>query len=140
MSILHLRWASAILAVFNRSLSSSLVIQHNHAPTNETFIQEVVNCQSSVLLPMVEFVATNYIAHAFTIRFSPGYGIIYSSTLSILALVFPYFGLLMTCRSMEQLAKFTDDPLDAALKAGALCTVARTKSWKPEPGDKLRIL
>ena len=71
MSILYLRWASAILAVFNLSLSSSLVIQHNHAPTNETFIQDVVNCQSSVLSPMVEFVATNYIAHAFTIWFSP---------------------------------------------------------------------
>lgn len=50
----------------------------------------------------------------------------------------PYFGLILACCSMEYLAIFADNPLDTALKAGGLCTVARTREWRPEmDGDQL---
>ncbi|KAF8247328.1 hypothetical protein K440DRAFT_682611, partial [Wilcoxina mikolae CBS 423.85] len=88
---------------------------------------------------LIEFIATNYVAHAFTIRFNPGYGPIYSIMLSVAALVFPYFGLMVACRNLECLILlfFKKDPLNRALKAGALCAVARTQNWRPEMGEKV---
>ncbi|KAF8241333.1 hypothetical protein K440DRAFT_629597 [Wilcoxina mikolae CBS 423.85] len=46
----------------------------------------------------------------------------------------------MACHTLEQLPIFTGDPLDCALKAGALCTIARTEKWRPERGDKIWLI
>jgi hypothetical protein len=99
-----------------------------------------ITCQANVLIPILEYIATNYIAHAFTIRFNPGYGPVYTIFLSVAALVFPYFGFMAACRNLECLSLFSEDPLDRALKAGALCTVARTQNWIPEEGEKVWML
>jgi hypothetical protein len=84
---------------------------------------------------------TNYIAQAFTTQFSARYGAFYTLVpcVSLEVLVFPCFGLLATCRSMEKLLLFDHDPFDRALDVGVLSTVARIKVCKPETetGDKI---
>jgi hypothetical protein len=144
MSVRKLSWLTAIPAVLHRSLVSSLTIRQSQPTTNQTISpdllkveQNLENCTSAIVLPILQFVVTNYIAHAFTIRFSPGYGPFYTILFSLKALVFPYFGLMTACRALENLALLESDPLDRAIKAGALCTVARTKEWKPEKGDEI---
>jgi hypothetical protein len=85
-----------------------------------------------------QFIVAYYIAHAFTIRFKPGFGPFYTVLYSLLALFFPYFGLILAARSMEEFAIFEDNPLDTALKAGGLCTVAGTTKWRPKmDGDEI---
>jgi len=128
-------WFAAVQAVLQRSFVSSLAVR---ATTNTTITpqlsNEVLNCATTLIIPILQFVITNYIAHAFTIRFSPGYGRFYTLIFSLKALIFPCFGLLTACRSIECLA-VTENTLNCALEAGALCVVARTKEWKPEEGD-----
>jgi hypothetical protein len=126
------------------SLVSSLVLPQSQPETNQTIPPEVItagqllqSCTSAVVIPVLQFVVTNFIAHAFTVRFSPGYGFFYTLIFSLKALVFPCFGLLTACRSMEHLTLLEEDPLNRALEAGALCTVARTEEWKPKNGDVL---
>jgi hypothetical protein len=139
----QLGWFVAVLAVLQRSVVSSLAVRAttNTTITNTTITpeltDELIKCSSTLVIPILQFVITNYIAHAFTIRFSPGYGAFYTIIFSLKALIFPCFGLLTACRTMELLAVCQDDPLKRALEAGALCTVARTKEWKPEDGDKI---
>jgi hypothetical protein len=140
----RLWWFAAIPTILHISLVSSLVIRQSE--TNQTIPPEVVaagvqlqNCASAVMIPVLQFVVTNFVAHAFTVRFSPGYGAFYTIIFSLKALVFPCFGLLTACRSMENLTLLEEDPLNRALEAGALCTVARTEEWKPEKGDVLWV-
>jgi hypothetical protein len=140
----RLWWFAAIPTILHISLVSSLVIRQSE--TNQTISPEVVaagvqlqNCASAVMIPVLQFVVTNFVAHAFTVRFSPGYGVFYTIIFSLKALVFPCFGLLTACRSMENLTLLEEDPLNRALEAGALCTVARTEEWKPEKGDVLWV-
>jgi hypothetical protein len=137
----RLWWFAAIPTIWHISLVSSLVIRQSQPSTNNTVSPEVLtagqelqNCASAVMIPVLQFVITNYIAHAFTVRFSPGYGKFYTIIFSLKALVFPCFGLLTACRAMENRTR-KEDPLIHALKAGALCTIARTEEWKPENGD-----
>jgi len=129
-----------ILAVLHWSLGAALAIRaasNNTTSTEPDFSKGFLDCSSSLILPILQFVITNYIAHAFTIRFSPGYGKYYTLIFSLKALIFPCFGLLTACRTVELLAVTEDDPLTRALEAGALCTVARTKKWKPEKDDEV---
>lgn len=96
------------------------------------------HCSKTVGFPLT-FLATNYISHAFTIRFKPGFGPCYTILFGTLGLCFRYFDLVLACRSMEYLAIFKDSPLKTAIKSG-LCAVARMQSWRPEPGDKIWCL
>ncbi|KAF8247176.1 hypothetical protein K440DRAFT_551944 [Wilcoxina mikolae CBS 423.85] len=129
-----------ILAVLHGSLGATLAIRaatNNTTSTQPDITKSFLDCSSSLIVPILQFVITNYIAHAFTIRFSPGYAKYYTLIFSLKALIFPCFGLLTACRTVELLAVTEDDPLTRALEAGALCTVARTKKWKPEEGDEV---
>ncbi|KAF8541790.1 hypothetical protein BDD12DRAFT_878000 [Trichophaea hybrida] len=130
----------SLLAILHSSLVSSLAIRQSSSIANSAIQLSGITCQANVLFPILEYIATNYIAHAFTIRFSPGYGPVYTIFLSVAALIFPYFGFMAACRNLECLSLFAKDPLDRALKAGALCTVARTQNWMPEEGDKVWML
>jgi len=140
MSVRQLGRFAAIPAV----LVSSLAVRQSQSnstvpPETLSLHEELANCSSDIVIPVLQFIITNYIAHVFTIRFNPGYRPFYISIFAVQALVFPCFGLLMACRTLENLAYLEDDPLDCALEAGALCTVARTKEWKPEKDDRIYL-
>ncbi|KAF8534892.1 hypothetical protein BDD12DRAFT_809002 [Trichophaea hybrida] len=69
----------------------------------------------------------------------PGYGPVYTIFLSVAALIFPYLDswrLVATSNAFHYLRRTPG----RALKAGALCTVARTQNWMPEEGDKVWML
>ena len=91
--------------------------------------------KSKITWEVLKFIATNYLAHAFTVSIAPGYGWLYSLLFSLGSLTFPYIGLVAACRSLEQMAILERDPLQRAAKAGALCMVTRTKYWKGRNGD-----
>ena len=86
--------------------------------------------KSKATWEVLKFIATNYLAHAFTVSTAPGYGGAYSLIFSLGSLAFPYNGLVTACRSLELMPALERDPLQRAAKAGALCMVARTKYWK----------
>jgi len=143
MSVIRqLGWFAAMQAVLLRSLGAALVVRAATNSNSNTTIatdlsSELLKCSTTLIIPILQYVVTNYIAHAFTIRFSPGYARYYTIIFSLKALIFPCFGLLTACRTVEVLAATEEDPLTRALEAGALCTVARTKLWKPEQGDDI---
>jgi hypothetical protein len=91
---------------------------------------------SDAIFFVLKFIATNYIAHAFTIKFRPGFGTIYTLALSLITLFFPYFGLDQAVRNIAQLSILEESPLVCAAKAGALCTLVRTSKWKPQLGNR----
>jgi len=136
---MHARQLS-LPAILHSSLVTSLVIGHACSFTNSTIQLSGISCEANVLIPILKYIATNYIAHAFTIRFNPGYGPVYTIFLSVASLVFPYLEFIAACRNLEYLSLFSKDPLDRALKAGALCMVARTQNWTPEEGEKVWML
>ena len=86
--------------------------------------------KSETTWEVLKFIATNYLAHAFTVNTAPGYGGFYSLLFSLGSLAFPYIGLVRACRSLGLMTMLEPDPLQRAARAGALCMVARTKYWK----------
>ena len=86
--------------------------------------------KSETTWDVLKFIATNYLAHAFTVNTAPGYGGFYSLLFSLGSLAFPYIGLVRACRSLGLMTMLEPDPLQRAARAGALCMVARTKYWK----------
>ncbi|KAF8542014.1 hypothetical protein BDD12DRAFT_641404, partial [Trichophaea hybrida] len=84
----------------------------------------------------LKYIASNYIAHSFTIKLAAGYGSSYGILFGFASLFFPYICLVTASRSLEQMSILEKDPMKRAARAGALCMVVQTKFWKPNPGDK----
>lgn len=93
-------------------------------------------CVAGVGVRITKFFIFNYIGHAFTIKPGAGYKTIYVLTFAMAAIFLPYYGLLLACRGMETCAVNEENMLKRAGRGGALCVVARTKKWRPRPGDK----
>ena len=129
-----LGWATAaiLVALCGHLVSSAPVTYQSLSASATDCLKEA----SLSIFPVVRFIATNYIAHAFTVKLSPGFGLFYLVMFSVMSLFFPYFGLVEAIRNIEQLAYFAGSDLDTATKAGALCVLARTGRWRPRPGDK----
>ena len=131
---LPLGWATAaVLVALYGHIASSTPISY---PELSSSVTQCVKEAAPAIFPVLRFIATNYIAHAFTIRLNPGFGIAYTLLFCITALLFPYFGLLQAAWSIEYLPVFAESSLEAASRSGALCTLARTTEWKPQPGEK----
>ena len=91
--------------------------------------------KSKITWEVLKFIATNYLAHAFTVNTPQGYQTLYSILFSLSSLAFPYMGLVTACRSLGQMPVLEPDILKRAARAGALCMVARTKYWKAPIGS-----
>ena len=129
-----LGWATAavLVALYGHIVSSTPISYPELSSSVTDCVKEAV----PAIFPVLRFIATNYIAHAFTIRLNPGFGIIYTLLFCFITLLSPYFGLAQAARSIECLAVFAESSLEAAARSGALCTLARTTEWKPQPGEK----
>lgn len=84
---------------------------------------------------VVLFFLVNFVIHVFTVRPDPGNGNLYFFLVALLALIFPYTGVLRACRTIERVAALEKirkgrGDLHCAARAGALCVIARTKGWK----------
>lgn len=131
---LPLGWVTAaILVTLYGHLVSSAPITY---PNFSSPLSDCAKEATRAIFPVLRFITTNYIAHAFTIKLHPGFAVTYTLMFCLTSLFFPYFGLVGAVRSIEQLAAFAESPLQSAAKSGALCTLARTKKWKAQPGEK----
>jgi hypothetical protein len=89
------------------------------------------------VLSVITFFATNYIAHAATVKSTPGEGAVVTVCNIFLALCFPMFGLLRALNAIARGARFGGSELKNACRAGALCMVVRSPDWRPDPGQQL---
>ncbi|KAI1462280.1 hypothetical protein F4805DRAFT_452811 [Annulohypoxylon moriforme] len=84
------------------------------------------------------FYLGNYVAHAATVRVSPGEPILDRIVNSIAVLLFPQAGAMKGLNAIFRCAVLEKAPLQRAARSGALCMVARTPEWKPMPGESLQ--
>lgn len=101
-------------------------------------------CRPTDWTTMASFFISNYIAHAFTIKKTPGQSTANYVAAMFIAFCYPSFGV---SRALETLIyctvlPFCDKPdgLQQALEDDALCMLVRSRTWKPRQGDILRQL
>jgi hypothetical protein len=83
------------------------------------------------------FFAANYIAHAITVKQVPGEDLVQYSFAILAAVFYPYVGLGRGLESIFRRAIFyRSDAIKMATRAGALCIVVRSRSWKPDRRQK----
>lgn len=88
---------------------------------------------------VVLFIFANYAAHVATIVTLPGETLGSMFLTMLFALIYPMTGIQKCIRPLGKhtLLRRDQSPLNNALRAGALCEVVRTPSWKPAPGHKI---
>ncbi|TGO22119.1 hypothetical protein BPAE_0181g00020 [Botrytis paeoniae] len=88
---------------------------------------------------VIIFFATNYLAHAATVKSSPGDDSLLQGCNALLALFFPMSGLLRALNAIVRLPIRARNELEKACRAGALCMVVRAPHWRPKPGQKFSV-
>ncbi|ESZ91994.1 hypothetical protein SBOR_7609 [Sclerotinia borealis F-4128] len=88
---------------------------------------------------IIIFFATNYLAHAATVKSSPGDDTLLQTCNALLALCFPMSGLLRALNAFVRMPILARNELDKACRAGALCMVVRAPHWRPQIGQKLSV-
>ncbi|THV49274.1 hypothetical protein BGAL_0203g00080 [Botrytis galanthina] len=88
---------------------------------------------------VIIFFATNYLAHAATVKSSPGDDTLLQGCNALLALFFPMSGLLRALNAIVRLPILARNELEKACRAGALCMVVRAPHWRPKPGQKISV-
>ncbi|TGO20014.1 hypothetical protein BTUL_0001g00210 [Botrytis tulipae] len=88
---------------------------------------------------VIIFFATNYLAHAATVKSSPGDDTLLQGCNALLALFFPMSGLLRALNAIVRLPILARNELEKACRAGALCMVVRAPHWRPKPGQTFHV-
>jgi hypothetical protein len=88
---------------------------------------------------VIIFFAANFLAHAATVKSSPGDATHVQACNAFLALLFPMSGLLRALNAILRYSRVAKTELDKACNAGALCMVVRGRHWRPEGSSDLRI-
>ncbi|KAI1096785.1 hypothetical protein F5B19DRAFT_5143 [Rostrohypoxylon terebratum] len=86
------------------------------------------------------FYLGNYVAHAATVRVSPGEPISDRIVNSIAVLLFPQAGVMKGLNAIFRCAVLEKSPLQRAARSGALCMLVRTPEWRPMPGESIQGL
>ncbi|KAK6435155.1 hypothetical protein LTR95_008659 [Oleoguttula sp. CCFEE 5521] len=81
------------------------------------------------------FFATNYLAHAATIKSTPGDTTTITACNMCLAILFPMSGLMRALNAIARFARFGESEIENACRAGALCMVVRSPEWMPEDNE-----
>ncbi|THW38347.1 hypothetical protein D6D21_07831 [Aureobasidium pullulans] len=88
---------------------------------------------------VIVFFAANYLAHAATVKSSPGDATLVQACNAILALMFPMSGLLRALNAIFRYSRSAKTCLEKACNAGALCMVVRDRHWQPPASSDLRV-
>jgi hypothetical protein len=88
---------------------------------------------------VIVFFAANFLAHAATVKSSPGDATHVQACNAFLALLFPMSGLLRALNAILRYSRVAKTELDKACNAGALCMVVRGRHWRPKDSENLRI-
>ena len=93
-------------------------------------------CLPSKWTDVLLFYAVNYLAHAVTVKSYPGEKLQYTAYYIVVALLYPYSGLLRGMEAISRRAAWCrGNELQRAARAGALCVVVRNATWKPLDGQ-----
>lgn len=95
-------------------------------------------CVPSRWYDIAAFFLANYVTHAATVKSLPGEPTVSAIMMTFFALLFPASGAMRALSSIRWRAEFYSDPLTAAARAGALCTVVRTEKWKLRDGETVQ--
>jgi hypothetical protein len=94
-------------------------------------------CTPTSWFSLFIFFATNYLAHAVTVKQLPGEQTSQYIFVVLAAVFFPYCGLPRAIESITRRAIFfRGSELQTACRAGALCVVVRSHNWKPARGQR----
>ncbi|KAH0538893.1 hypothetical protein FGG08_004549 [Glutinoglossum americanum] len=81
----------------------------------------------------------NYFAHALTVKSVPGESIGEKALSVLLSITLPYAGVAKGLDAIFRNSRSVKDKLQKAARAGALCVVTRSESWRPPTGFQLYI-
>lgn len=102
-------------------------------------LEKGLYCRKANPQDIILYFLLNYVTHAFTLKSFPGDGAIYSVSLSLLSLLFPYAGILKAWDSIRSGTIRSKPDLERAREAGALAIVGRDYGWKPKSEGGERI-
>jgi len=85
------------------------------------------------------FFAANYLAHAATVKSSPGDATLVQACNAFLALMFPMSGLLRALNAIFRYSRSAKTALEKACNARALCMVVRDRHWQPKRPSDVRV-
>lgn len=88
---------------------------------------------------LILFFVANYLAHAATVKSSPGDASLVQACNAFLALMFPMSGLLRALNAIARRTGATLNEIDKACRAGALCMVVREPHWRPQESQELQV-
>lgn len=86
-------------------------------------------CVPTKWFQILVFFGVNYVSHAATVKPRPGQSQLHTARDVILALLFPYSGLLRALETIKRYSLKSQDELTKAARASALCVVVRTPQW-----------
>lgn len=97
--------------------------------------RDEVVCTAADWQTVIIFLLLNYATHASTVKAFPGDTLYDMGAWSVAALLAPYSGIVRGCASILRGRIWGDNQLNNALRAGALCALVRTDSWKPDKNE-----
>lgn len=98
-------------------------------------VDSKVHCEPTNWYDICLFIFTNYILHALSVRSLPGENSYSSFVIRIACLLIPSTGLRRGLCLITRANTASDNDLQAAARARALCMVIRKSDWRPCVGD-----
>jgi hypothetical protein len=138
MLIMYLTWASQLLVSVPLVMTAPL---HNItiAVPDQTIYNTDPNelCLPAAWTDILIFFSANYLAHAATVRSDPGTSFEDNLFAAIVCLFFPAWGLSRAIIHTLTFSILAGDNLTTAARAGALCVVVRSLTWRPADKESL---
>jgi hypothetical protein len=97
-------------------------------------------CAPTTWASMATFFVGNFVAHIATVMSIPGEKLPVTVCNLILALLFPTSGLMRGLNAIARCVRLGESELDKACRAGALCVVVRSSTWRPRTNDSLQVV
>ena len=97
-----------------------------------------VVCKATSWTDLLVFYGVNYLAHAATMKTLPGESVFEKAFTMAYTLLLPATSVFKAASAIRRIAiKNGRSELRGAARAGALCTVIRSETWKPHGGDRV---
>jgi hypothetical protein len=128
-----LLYASVLYVLF--SLSSAAPVTNTIPPGVAYYVSPDEICLKAGWLDILTFYIGNYVAHAATIRRTPGGHWSTNLLQRLISLLFPPFGLQQAVSDIVSLPLLGRSKLQVACRSGALLMLVRDNQWTPIAGD-----
>ena len=98
-------------------------------------------CIPPTAVDIASFLLFNYIAHGATVVSYPGELWYFTASIILAAILFPTTGVKRAFNLIIRhplLSKKAKNDLEVAARAGALCMLVRSSTWRPQKGDNIK--